>query len=441
METNVFLYFSTVGLFYLEIIIGFLFFNPNIKKVRTGLPFRIVMAFFFSFGLSFAMYAMANRFYWNYATNLLLYLVMFLTLIFDYFLIFDCSFKDAILVLTLCYCVQHISYQVLFLGYETWVYSVLPTMNESLYMAIGSVDLMAQLLLMILISFLLQGVFKRNYRYSISSSSVFSISLVTLIVVVALNTATLKIANWVLLYRVIASLLCLLSCILILLVILGFFEKNRYRDESLKIEMDYREKMKQFEMSKEAVEYINIKCHDLRKKIRDFKNNKDILDEEEIDKIANTIKIYDETFQTGNEVLDRILTSKSLVLQKNGIELTVMCEGKSLSVFSNSDLISLFTNILDNAVEAVMKIPQAQNRYISLIVKTRSGFLYIEQSNPYVDKVEIRNDFILTTKRNKYLNGFGTKSISLIVRNHGGKVNYDAVDGIFTLRILVPVLS
>lgn len=439
MDMNVMTFLSTVVLFHVEIAIGFLLFNPDLKKVRIGVVFRILMAIFLSFGLSYAFFYLANRFYWNYVTNLLLYLVMFFTLIFDYFLIFDCSFKDALLILTLCYCVQHIAYQTIYLVYDSWIYTIVPTATTTAYIILNSINFLLQLFVDFLIAFVLRGIFKRNYKYSITSYKVFVISTVTLIIVLALNTLTLKLASWYVPFSIISSLFCILCCIFILLLILGFFEKNKYRDERLKMEMYYQEKLKQYAMSQEAIEYINIKCHDLRKKIRDFKNNKDILDESEIDNIANAIRIYDETYQTGNEILDHILLSKSITLQKNGIELTTMCDGKALGIFTKSDLISLFTNVLDNAIEATRKIPERQNRYISLIVKTRSGFLYIEETNPYVSKVEIKDDFLLSTKRNKYFNGFGTKSIAMIIRNHGGRVSYQADGGVFTIRILVPV--
>lgn len=205
------------------------------------------------------------------------------------------------------------------------------------------------------------------------------------------------------------------------------------------MEMVYKEKLKQYEKSQEAVEYINIKCHDLRKKIRDLKNNTELLDKSEIENIASAIKIYDETYQTGNDTLDNLLITKSLALQNNGIELTIMCDGKQLDTFSKSDLISLFANIIDNAIEAVMKIKEKQNRYISLIVKAKAGFLYIEETNPYINDVKIKNDYVLTTKKDKFLHGYGTKSIAYIVKNYDGRLNYKLDNGIFSIRILIPL--
>lgn len=439
MEFNPLLFLSTVGLFHIEMIISFLFFNPNLKKLREGLPFRIVMAVFLSFSLSFLFYFLAERFSWNYVTNLVIYLVMFFALIFDYFLIFDCSFKEALLVLTLSYCVQHISYQMIYLGFDCWIYQVVPITSETIYIALMCLSMFIQLFCNTLLGFFLQGIFKRNYKFSISSPKVFLFSSVTLVIVVALNTASLKFVNWFLPAGIIAALLCLLSCFLILFLTLGFFEKSKYRDEVIKMEMFYEEKLKQYEKSQEAVEYINIKCHDLRKKIRNFKNNTELLDKSEIENIASAIKIYDETYQTGNDTLDNLLITKSLALQNNGIELTIMCDGKQLDTFSKSDLISLFANIIDNAIEAVVKIKEKQNRYISLIVKAKAGFLYIEETNPYINDVKIKNDYVLTTKKDKFLHGYGTKSIAYIVKKYDGRLNYKLDNGIFSIRILIPL--
>lgn len=89
------------------------------------------------------------------------------------------------------------------------------------------------------------------------------------------------------------------------------------------------------------------------------------------------IRSYEAQNKTGNEVLDTILTSKSLYCQQHGITLTCVADGAALDFMDTMDLCSLFGNALDNAIESVEKLPDSEQRLIHLVVtrkRTLCGF-------------------------------------------------------------------
>ena len=99
--------------------------------------------------------------------------------------------------------------------------------------------------------------------------------------------------------------------------------------------------------------------------------------------MEKTINLYDSTVKTGNEVLDTILTAKSLSCTKNGISLSCVADGKQLSFMKDEELYSLFGNALDNAIEAVMKIERAEERIIGLNLYTVGNFIALNVYNTF----------------------------------------------------------
>ncbi|MCR4902052.1 MAG: GHKL domain-containing protein [Butyrivibrio sp.] len=194
-----------------------------------------------------------------------------------------------------------------------------------------------------------------------------------------------------------------------------------------------------YKMLSQSMELVNIKYHDLKHQIaiiREGINNQSSL--EYLDKMEQEIKIYEAQNKTGNEVLDTILTAKSIHCQNNWIEMTVVADGEALSFMEPMDISALFGNMLDNAIESVEKIDQKEKRLIHLAVAHQKGFVRIRLENCYKDKPRIVNGQIKTSKSDSRYHGFGIKSIESIVKKYGGSLTMRAEDGWFEQRILIP---
>ncbi|MCR8744683.1 GHKL domain-containing protein [Romboutsia lituseburensis] len=85
---------------------------------------------------------------------------------------------------------------------------------------------------------------------------------------------------------------------------------------------------------------------------------------EYIDSINEELKEYKNTFTTNNMILDIILNEKNSVCKKNNIELTCDINFSKYSFIEMIDISSIFSNIIDNAIEACKKVED--NRYISI---------------------------------------------------------------------------
>ncbi|MDE6590230.1 MAG: hypothetical protein K2K53_07795, partial [Oscillospiraceae bacterium] len=111
----------------------------------------------------------------------------------------------------------------------------------------------------------------------------------------------------------------------------------------------------QYEMSKESIDIINRKCHDLKHQVAALKHIHDPSRREEvIDSLQSAVMIYDAALETGNEILDTVLTEKSLICTRHEIALSCIADGKQLAFMDPVDLYTLVGNALDNAIEAVL---------------------------------------------------------------------------------------
>lgn len=194
------------------------------------------------------------------------------------------------------------------------------------------------------------------------------------------------------------------------------------------------EERKRFEVSRENAELMNIKYHDLKHKLMALKGQ---LPEQEIESMQALIDRYDGIYYTGLDVLDIILNEKNMRCQAKGITMTAMGNGAELAFMDNMDVYSLFGNVLDNAIEAVMALEPPGRRTISLIIERRGEFVYINCVN-FLDHDLLLQDNGLpdTTKTTEFgYHGYGLRSVRMIAEKYHGGISINAQDGVFGLSI------
>lgn len=218
-----------------------------------------------------------------------------------------------------------------------------------------------------------------------------------------------------------------------LCLLFSFNNESVIMAEKQVIEHLLHERNTQEKFSKEVIKLLNIKCHDIKHQINYLRKHESDA-KEGLLKIENIVKAYDEIAQTGNEVLDTILTEKSIYCHNNGIRFDYMADGKSLDYLQTDEICALFGNILENAIEAEMSTDK-EKRMISLQIFKKLNYLCIHAENYY--KGEDRKEW-KTDKADKRYHGFGLKSIQYIVQKHHGNMTIAVQNNRFCLDILLP---
>ena len=214
----------------------------------------------------------------------------------------------------------------------------------------------------------------------------------------------------------------------------------RVRKELESVQNVLQNQYVQYKQSRESIELINYKYHDLKHQIAVLRSEEDPQKREEfLNRIENEIKQYEAQNKTGNKVLDTVLTTKSLYCTKHGITFTCVADGTLLDFMDVMDICSIFGNALDNAIECELKIPEKEKRLIHVTVSKQKNFLILRFENYYEEELKYKEGLLVTTKQEKQYHGYGLKSIRYTVNKYDGAVTIEAKDNWFELKILIPI--
>lgn len=238
---------------------------------------------------------------------------------------------------------------------------------------------------------------------------------------------------------IIGRILLIICCIFALFAQSGFFMENKLQRENEMFEQLLYMEKEQHKISKENIELINLKCHDLKHQIAALRNidNKNEQDKY-LRKIEQSVMIYDSMAKTGNEALDIVLTEKSLLCEKNQIKFTYMVDKDSLDFMDTMDIYTLFGNSIDNAIESVMKTDDPEKRIISFVVSSKGKIVRLRMENYCENKPVFRNGLPVTTKNGNGMHGFGMRSIRSVAEKYGGTMSASYADNLFVLNVLYP---
>lgn len=212
------------------------------------------------------------------------------------------------------------------------------------------------------------------------------------------------------------TIYAIISCLFILNISSGLTREDIAYNEIAVTNQLLHRASEQYRLSKENIELINIKCHDLKHQIIALKQNSSA---QSIEKIEEAVMIYGSIAKTKNDALDIILTEKNLYCQKNGICLTCMVNGEDLSFMEETDIYSLFGNALSNAIESVSGIEDKTKRSISVNVKTVGNILTIHIENYFKGEVVFDGKYPKTFKDKDY-HGYGMRSMDCIAKKYNG---------------------
>lgn len=197
---------------------------------------------------------------------------------------------------------------------------------------------------------------------------------------------------------------------------------------------------KNYHFSKDIIEQINIKAHDLKHQIRNLKKENRI-DDEVASSIYETIDIYEAMAKTENETINVVLSEKWIYCNKHHISFSVIVDSNIMAFMKKSDIYSLLGNVLDNAIEASLKLPYEQ-RAISLVIKEVMGCVNLQVRNNFNGTIKLdKNGRLKTIKEDDVNHGFGSASIRYIVNKYGGEVAYNVEKDVFILQIVIPIPS
>jgi len=222
----------------------------------------------------------------------------------------------------------------------------------------------------------------------------------------------------------------------LLLVQYGMLRQNQTEKRLQMVSMLWEQAREQYRISKENIEAINIKCHDLKHQLLAIR---DKTDEREYARMMELVDSYGSQIETGSEVLDVVFQEKNFQCRKLGIQFTCIIDGAALNFMDTIDLYVLFGNLIDNCIEAVSALPETEVKNVQVTVRRERGFVIVTTENGYAGELQWADGRLRTSKGDEQNHGFGLLSIEKIIHKYGGRYSIQTDEQIFTMNIVFPV--
>ena len=189
----------------------------------------------------------------------------------------------------------------------------------------------------------------------------------------------------------------------------------------------------QYKRSKEGIELINSRYHELKVQIADIRAQRDRAKQDAaLAKMENSILQYEAENKTGNPVLDILLTAKTMECQQENITITSVADGRMLGFLTIRELCTIVGVALDNAIAAVRAEPDPEKRLIKVAVYSQGGFAMLRFEH-YTEAAPALDADGLPKQ------GSDLKSVRTTAQQHGGSMTMHWENNWCTLRILFPL--
>ena len=157
---------------------------------------------------------------------------------------------------------------------------------------------------------------------------------------------------------------------------------------------------------------------------------------EMVEKLQSQVAMYEDYVHTGNDILDIILKEKSELAREKSIAFSVTAGLNGVDFIEPLDISTIFSNALDNAIEASEKLPEEQRAILVKAGKMQNFFSVLIENNCLQNS---ENTNIRTTKSDDFLHGFGISNMRKAAEKYGGQLTTKYEKGTFTLKILIPI--
>ena len=142
-----------------------------------------------------------------------------------------------------------------------------------------------------------------------------------------------------------------------------------------------------------------------------------------------------------DSVVNAVLNAKMQKAQEEGIECEYRIDLKESPSMDEIDICSLFSNTLDNAIEACMKIAEREKRRIVLKARSVEGNFSYGIVNSKENRIIERNGGLETDKEDRLSHGIGLRSVRQIVEKYGGETEVGYTEDTFRVTVFVPAIK
>lgn len=147
---------------------------------------------------------------------------------------------------------------------------------------------------------------------------------------------------------------------------------------------------------------------------------------------ASNLKVY-----CPNKIVNAVLNSKEQLALDSNIQCDFQIDLETSPKVDDIDLCSILGNTIDNAIEALRKVPKLSERTLSLKARYTNSFFSYEIKNSKINEIQKKGGRFLTEKIEKEAHGIGLRSVQTIVEKYNSDMDISYTNDTFTVTILI----
>ena len=335
---------------------------------------------------------------------------------------------------------------LIFLNLNYWYYNLLiyglQIMIISIYLIFYNNDVFIEQLKWF-VPLILSYIFVMSFKQNVKGGIIFAFICLWIIIIVH-NNFTKK--TYIYLIIMTLFMICVKESVIffisIVIMVITFdqYATSIESDNIKNMEIFQRKLLShQYEEIKEA--YINMRGwrHDYHNHLQAMKAYLYMNELKELDeylfKLEKDLDEVDNLVKSGNLMMDAILNSKITIMMNYNINVDFKAILPEKIKIADVDLCVMVSNLLENAIEACLKIPQEQ-RFIRVFSEVYGSQFYLSIQNSAMENLDFNAQNYISNKRGEH--GFGMKRVQLLVDKYNGFLNLQNEPGIFASEITIP---
>ena len=200
-------------------------------------------------------------------------------------------------------------------------------------------------------------------------------------------------------------------------------------DEAQMLEREYRSLSNSYESNAKLFHDFRNHCGVIKNYLVKGKNEEAL---GYLDELTGGRSSYSHEVWTGDETIDYLIGSKKAAAEEKGIHFEAEAEFPRNINIKSSDLCAILGNLLDNAIEACVKVGDKDRRKIHLIIRRIRHMLIVKVENSYDSKPVAVDGEYKTSKTDGGLHGWGIKSARTAAEKYDGYVQSSCKDDVFS---------
>lgn len=142
------------------------------------------------------------------------------------------------------------------------------------------------------------------------------------------------------------------------------------------------------------------------------------------------------SFKSNSKIITALLSEKISAAKAEHITFSVQVQEVPFEFVSDLDWVTILGNIIDNAIESCLKVPE-DKRSINLYIHKFQNMLMIRLENTLSDIPIVEKDRLKSSKEGHV--GVGIANVKEVIEKYGGEINFSYDEETFKTRIVIPL--